>query len=431
MSARCRAEAARVIAEVMAGASLEEPLRAALERSASDQRALLQQLCYGTLRHFHRYQGLLRQLMDKKLKRRDTDISALILCGMHQLLDMRTPDHAAISETVDACRVLKKPWATRLVNGVLRRCLRESEPLHQALSPAEMASHPDWLFSAIEQHWPDQAAAIMAANNAPPPMCLRINTLRVSREEYLATLGEAGIQATACEIAADAVRLERGVDVAALPGFDAGWVSIQDEAAQLSADLLPLMAGERVLDACSAPGGKTCHLLERQPELGHMVAMDLSENRLARVQENLDRLELHAELLAGDAASAIDYFEAESFDAILVDAPCSGSGVIRRHPDIKLLRRSEDIAGFAETQLQLLQGLWPVLKPGGRLLYVTCSILPAENNPLISRFLQSQAGAQVSGLEVSWGVPAGDGRQLLQQSNGPDGLFFCRLDKVR
>ena len=427
----CRAVAATTLAQVIAGrSSLNEPLAAGLATVKPDDRALFQQLCYGSLRSYQRINGVLRQLLKKPLKRKDADIEALILCGLYQLLEMRTPDHAAISTTVEACRVLGKPWATGLVNGVLRRCSRESEKLLAALDEAAQCSHPRWLLEALRSAWPEQFPDIIDANNKQPPMCLRINVRKTHREDYLRQLEQAGISARPCEHAAEGIRLVSPIDVSRLPGFDEGLVSVQDEAAQLAAAIVQAAPGDRVLDVCAAPGGKACHILEGQAQLGGLVAMDFDPARLGRVHENLNRLQLNAEVITGDGREPPAALGEESFDHILVDAPCSGSGVIRRHPDIKLLRQENDIAGFASLQLSILNGVWPLLRPGGRLLYVTCSVLPAENRQLIDSFLQGEKAARLLPLERPWGLDVNGARQLLQTPDGADGLFFALLQKT-
>ena len=431
MSAQCRAGAARVIAQVQGGAALDEPLRAALAQTEAADRPLLQQLCYGTLRHHHRLDAVLRQLLQKPLQPKDADVRALLLCGMHQLFDMATPDHAAVSATVEACRELQKPWATKLVNAVLRRSARERDELLAGLQAWESASHPRWLFEAIGESWPADADGIIDANNQHPPMCLRVNRRRTDRDAYLEKLRAEDIHADPCALAPDGIRLQRAVDVSRLPGFAEGLVSVQDEAAQLAAELLRLPPGARVLDACAAPGGKACHLLERNADIGAFYAMDIDGQRLSRVEENVARLGLQCELLTGDGRAPPPQLAAGTLDAILLDAPCSATGVIRRHPDIKLLRRERDTAAFAQTQLELLRGLWPLLRPGGELLYVTCSILPAENGEVIRRFLTErkaeQDAAQLRPLRAEWGREIDGCRQLLPEPDGPDGMFFASL----
>ncbi len=428
MARDCRAAAATALARVIAGGeALDRPLADALEQVDNRDRALLQQLCYGGLRHYHRFEGLLRQCLKSPLKKRDADIHALLLIGLLQLMEMRTPDHAAISTCVDAARALGKPWATKLVNGVLRRCLREKDKLLSALSEHEAARHPTWLVDALRAAWPEHYEEVLDANNGNPPMCLRVNRQVTDRAAYIKKLEDAGLGGSPCILAADGIRLEHGVEVGALAGFAEGEVSVQDEAAQLAAGLLAPGPGERVLDACSAPGSKTCHLLEWEPKIAELVAMDSDADRLARVADNLERLSLQARLVCGDARSPDA--ELGEFDRILVDAPCSGTGVIRRHPDIKLLRRAEDIAGFAALQLDILRGLWPLLKPGGRLLYVTCSVLPEENAQCAATFLEETADAECLDLPGDWGIAAGPGRQLLSRPDGWDGLFYALLEK--
>jgi 16S rRNA (cytosine967-C5)-methyltransferase len=430
MALDVRAAAARVIADVLGGHSLNQALPARLSKVRERDRGLLQQLCYGTLRHAPRLQGMLVQLLDKPLKDKDRDLQGLILCGLYQLDNTRVPDHAAVAATVSATKALKKDWARGMTNAVLRRYLREREQLTQTLEPAARNSHPRWLFNEIQQQWPVDADSIVAANNQQPPMTLRLNTRQMKREDYLTTLEAAGIAARPGNISPYAIQLSKPVDVLELPGFATGNVSVQDEAAQVAAILLQGAAGERILDACAAPGGKSCHILECQPQLAELVTMDVDELRLVKVSENLTRLGLHATVLVGDAAAPPPVLKHASFDRILVDAPCSASGVIRRHPDVKLLRRPADIDNFAEQQLAILKGLWPLLKPGGTLLYVTCSILNEENSQVVQRFLALGEDAELETVEVDWGEPVASGRQLLPGPDGPDGLFYARLHKT-
>ncbi len=425
-----RAAAARVIGEVLAGNSLNQALPAALGRVSERDRGLLQQLCYGTLRHGPRLQATLAQLLDKPLRDKDRDIQGLLLCGLYQLDGMRIPDHAAVAATVGATRALKKPWAKSMANAVLRRYLREREQLTRALDDAARACHPAWLYHKLLQQWPDSAAAIIEANNQQPPMTLRVNGERLSRDEYLNTLAKEDIEALAGEVSPQAIGLSQPRDVLELPGFTTGEVSVQDEAAQMAAPLLQCAPGERVLDACAAPGGKACHILELQPALGELVAMDIDEQRLQKVAENLQRLALSATLLAGDATAPPVQLRSGSFDRILVDAPCSASGVIRRHPDVKLLRRKSDIPRLAKQQLEILQGLWPLLKTGGTLLYATCSVLDEENSQVIRHFLSGCVDAGLCANNEDWGQAVACGRQLLPSPTGHDGLFYALLRKT-
>lgn len=424
-----RAAAAEALAAVFAGKSLNRVLPEALEKIDPRDRGLLQQLCYGTLRQYPALEGVLSQLLQKPLKAKDGDVKALLLIGLYQLSGTRVPDHAAVSTTVDAMLELKKQWAKGLTNAILRRYLRERTTLEAQLDDASAAGYPNWLYKKIRKQWPEQAEQIFAAGNEQPPMTLRVNQRLQSRADYLDHLLDAEIVAAPGSISPQAVVLEQAVDVANLPGFEHGAVSVQDEAAQVAAILLNAQPGERILDACSAPGGKTCHILEQQSALQSVTAMDIDQPRLAKVEENTTRLKLSAQLLVGDACTPPTTLEKASFDAILVDAPCSATGVIRRHPDVKLLRREADIPQLAAQQLSILQGLWPLLKPGGRLLYATCSILIEENSRVVDKFLALRDDASATSLAQQWGESSGCGRQLLPSLNGPDGLFYAQLDK--
>lgn len=430
MTLDVRAAAAGVIGEVLGGHSLNQALPGHLDRVSARDRGLLQQLCYGTLREGPRLQALLGLLLDKPLKDKDCDVQGLLLCGLYQLDTTRIPDHAAVAATVGATRALKKHWAKGLTNAVLRRYLREREQLAPRLDNASAASHPAWLYQKIQEQWPASAATIIEANNQQPPMTLRVNRQRLSPQAYLTDLQQRDIAAHATGISPYAIQLAQPLDVWDLPGFADGQVSVQDEGAQMAATLLQAGAGERVLDACAAPGGKTCHILEMQPQLAELVAMDVDELRLQKVSENLTRLGLVATMLPGDAARPPTSLEPASFDRILVDAPCSASGVIRRHPDVKLLRRESDVAQMAEQQLCILGGLWPLLKAGGTLLYVTCSILDEENSQVVQRFLAQQEDAGLTATDTVWGEPTACGRQLLPSPDGPDGLFYSLLCKT-
>ena len=431
MNTDVRAAAARVVAAVLGGMSLNRVLPGKLKEVSERDRALLQQLSYGTLRQGPRLDAILKQLLDKPLRDKDRDVRGLLLCGLYQLDSTRVPDHAAVAATVDATRALKKHWAKGMTNAVLRRYLREREQLTEALDQAAAACHPTWLFQTILKQWPAAAAGIIDANNQQPPMTLRVNLNQVSRGDYLAGLEGLGIAAKASSLSNHAIQLATPIDVWDLPGFSSGTVSVQDEAAQMAALLLQAQAGERVLDACAAPGGKACHILELQPQLGELVAMDIDTLRLQKVSDNLTRLGLTATLMTGDAIEPPASLAAASFDRILVDAPCSASGVIRRHPDVKLLRRESDIALLADQQLRILQGLWPLLKSGGSLLYATCSIIDEENSQVLQRFLTAQSDAVPSSLEMPGSGTVTVGHQLLPSAGGTDGLFYATLKKAK
>ncbi|QHG67740.1 16S rRNA (cytosine(967)-C(5))-methyltransferase RsmB [Pseudomonas putida] len=428
-----RLAAARALAAVLSGkASLNSSLPAQLDKVEERDRGLTQDLAFGTARWQPRLDLLAAQLLQKPFKAADADVQALLLVGLYQLFYTRIPAHAAIGETVGCADKLKKPWAKGLLNAVLRRAQREGEELLAGMErdPVVRTAHPRWLQKSLKAFWPEQWEAICAANNAHPPMILRVNRRHHSRDAYLALLAEAGVSASACQYSRDGIVLAEACDVRGLPGFAEGWVSVQDEAAQLSADLLELAPGQRVLDACCAPGGKTCHLLEAEPGLAHMTAIDLEAKRLTRVRENLDRLQLDAELIACDARDTASWWDGKPFQRILLDAPCSATGVIRRHPDIKLTRQAEDIPALAALQGELLDALWPTLEVGGMLLYATCSSLPTENTEVIDAFLARTPGARELDLATEAGLRQPHGRQLLAQEGGHDGFYYAKLIKI-
>lgn len=427
-----RLAAARALAAVLQGkASLAGSLPQQLQQVSERDRALVRELALGTARWQPRLDILGAQFLDKPLRRSDQDVQALLLIGLYQLLHTRIPKHAAIGETVACAALLKKPWAKGLLNAVLRRAQREAEELLLQLEkdPVVLTAHPRWLQKALKAHWPQHWLDICAANNLHPPMCLRVNRRQISRDDYLQQLQQAGIAAQPTTYSHSGIRLAQPCDVQQLPGFAAGWCSVQDEAAQLSAQLLDLQPGQRVLDACCAPGGKTCDILENEPELQSLLALDLEPERLQRVRENLERLQLTARLQAADASDTTGWWDGQPFDRILLDAPCSATGVIRRNPDIKLTRQSGDITELARLQGALLDALWPTLAPGGLLLYATCSVLPTENSEVIAAFLARTADAGEMPTALDCGLPQPCGRQLLPQPDGHDGFYYALLHK--
>ncbi|MEE1922311.1 16S rRNA (cytosine(967)-C(5))-methyltransferase RsmB [Pseudomonas sp. 148P] len=428
-----RLAAARALAAVLSGkASLNSSLPTQLDKVEARDRGLTQDLAFGTARWQPRLSALAERLLQKPFKAADADVQALLLVGLYQLFYTRVPEHAAIGETVGCADKLKKPWAKGLLNAVLRRAQREGNDLLAEMErdPVVRTAHPRWLQKSLKAFWPEQWEAICAANNAHPPMILRVNRRHHSREAYLDLLREAGIEAAPCQFSRDGILLAEACDVRNLPGFEQGWISVQDEAAQLAADLLELAPGQRVLDACCAPGGKTCHLLEAEPKLAGVVAIDLEAKRLTRVRENLDRLGLDAQLIACDARDTASWWDGKGFQRILLDAPCSATGVIRRHPDIKLTRQADDIAALAGLQGELLDALWPTLEVGGMLLYATCSTLPTENTEVIAAFLARTPGARELDLATDAGIRQPHGRQLLAQEGGHDGFYYAKLIKI-
>lgn len=403
----------------------------AISKTQSENPSLSQAISYGVIRHYQRMDFYLQQLVNKPIRNKDNDIKLLIMIGLYQLAEMRIPDHAAVSETVKICKVLKKDWARNLVNGVLRQFQRQQRQLIEKAEqhPEAWYAHPSWLLEEIKNAWPNHWQTILQANNQPPPMTLRVNTLQTTRDAYQQRLADAEIKSHQDKYATEALTLETPCDVANLPGFDKGYCSVQDAAAQLAAHLLDAQPEQQVLDACAAPGGKTAHILEQQPRLKQLVAVDIESHRLKQITENLQRLSLTADLICGDATKPGEWWNGPQFDRILLDAPCSATGVIRRHPDIKLLRRADDISLLLKTQQQILDQMWPLLKPGGMLIYATCSILPQENTQQIEQFLLRQSDAIHKDIDAPWGHATLAGRQVLPGEDGMDGFFYAQLYK--
>lgn len=426
-----RGHAAQILARVIGeGHSLTAALDEHLRKIQHPQdRAFVQALCYGVIRQYFHLDGTLSQLLDKPLKRKDSDIQALLLIGLYQLQHMRVKAHAAVSETVAAGK--HKPWSKGLINGVLRHYQRDSERLQQSAEQKVEArfNHPEWLIEALQQAWPDEYRALLTANDQAAPMALRVNLRRISREAYLTELSTHAISAQASPICASAILLEQAVGVEQLPGFADGWVSVQDVAAQLAAPLLDVQAKQRVLDLCAAPGGKTAAILEQRPDI-QMLAVDIDAQRLQRVHDNLARLQLSAETKVADASQTDDWSQGLMFERILVDAPCSGLGVIRRHPDIKLLRRASDIEVLRELQARILDAAWPLLAPNGILLYATCSVLKDENERQIADFLQRHREATEIPLPEHFGQARPHGRQILTGEHDMDGFYYAKLHKA-
>lgn len=442
--------------------SLANLLPPALDRVPDADRALLQELTYGVSRWYFDLQQVLQSRLDKPLRNKDLDVHSLLLMGVYQLEYMRIAPHAAINLTVEAAQELRKPWARGLVNGLLRGHLREREQTPLIAGHA----HPAWMAEQLQTDWPQTWRDVLQAGNQRPPMVLRVNQAQTSTDDYSGLLDQAGIAHQCVKGVNSAISLEQSCAVNDLPGFDAGLVSVQDASAQLACQLLlPELqnknTGLSVLDACAAPGGKTCHLLELSAD--HVVAMDISESRLARVGENIERLgfEDRASLVVADAANPAQSLSADGYDIVLVDAPCSGSGVVRRQPDIKLLRKPEDLHELATQQRNIVESLWPSVKPGGKLLYVTCSVFKQENVEVMKAFLADREDATVIPLhERSGGLlpdgrmsgpapendlqtapeagfsveesdtPTDPGAQLLTGVNGMDGFYYCLVEKA-
>ena len=433
---KLRATAARIVdAVISSGRSLDRALGEHELQVAERDRPLLRMMCYGVIRYHWHLQDWIDALLKQPLKTRDSVVNALLALGLYQLSDMRIPDHAVVSQTVEATRHLRRPKLVPLVNAVLRRFLRDRLS-EQAPSNEEAAlDHPQWLIDSLKSEWPDDWQALIAANNDRAPMWLRVNPLHGTAEDYLARLREAGMDGGLLAAAPQAVRLIEPQLVDKLPGFSEGHVSVQDAAAQLAAPWLLETLHGRILDACAAPGGKSGHLLELGGDRIELTCIDNDAARLARVTENLDRLGLDATKLLADASKPEEWWDKQLFDGILLDVPCSATGVIRRHPDIKHLRRSTDTRELAATQAAMLTALWPMLAAGGRLLYVTCSVLAAENEGVVTRFLKDNDDAQEIDLLHNNNIrdlmrDKACGLQVLPGTAGLDGFYFACLGKV-
>ena len=397
----------------------------------AQQKSFIQQLCYGAARWYFRLNFIVKSLLEKPLKENDTDVHALIILGLYQLMYLRVEQYAAINETVAAARELKKAWAVGLINAVLRNFVRKKNDLIAIADWNKEAriAHPNWLLSALQHAWPIKYQKIALINNEHPLMTLRVNQTKISRDDYHELLTKSNIVAKKLMYNKTAIMLDRPTLVDNLPGFRDGLVTIQDCAAQFAAPLLDLKPGQRVLDACAAPGGKTTHILEVEPNLKELVAIDCDEERIEKVKENLLRLQQNATLICTDVAQTSKWWDKKQFDRILLDAPCSSTGVIRRNPDIKIVRRPKDIDSFEKKQLSLLKAVWPLLKIGGRLVYSTCSLLPRENQLIIQKFLRENNSAEEVAIDQQpWGVSVKFGRQILPQEE-MDGFYYVCLAK--
>lgn len=406
--------------------SLNTVLPRLAERVAPADRGLLQELLFGCCRWYFYLEPLCLNYLDRPLDKRDKTTRALLVLGAYQILFTRIPDHAAIFETVEAATQLKQLKTKALINAVLRKVAASNPPINTGSS--HEASFPEWMSAKLRHNWPDQADEIFEASNQHPPMTLRINKQRSTRENYSNKLSEQDLEHHLCATAPFGITLASPCEIDKLPNFQDGMASVQDEAAQLCSEFLELKPGLRVLDACAAPGGKTCAMLELEPEL-EMLALDQDATRMRRVEDNLQRLQLSAETRVAEAQELDSWWDNRTFSRILLDAPCSATGVIRRHPDIKLLRKQEDLKNLADLQLQLLKALWQTLEADGILLYATCSIFPQENSRVIERFLKQEASAQLEPLNISIGIDTGFGTQLFPHIGGHDGFFYAKLRK--
>lgn len=431
MKTDTRALAARGLAEVaLRGASLRDVMERSAPRLADPRdRALLMALLSEGARWWLRFDPAVDGLLEKSLRHKDPAVHALLVLGLVQLEILELQDYAAVAATVEAVRALKRPQLAGLVNAVLRRWQRQRENLLAKLDarPQTRHAHPAWLAAALQRDWPQQAEAVMAADNGEPPLMLRVNRRRSEREALIARLQAAGYAATAHPWLTDALVLPHSSDVTRMPGFDDGLFAVQDGAAQVAADLADLRDGQRVLDACAAPGGKACHLLERADIA--LTALEFDAPRAERIRQNLMRLRLDAKIVVGDAGAPKGWWNGQPFERILIDAPCSATGVLRRRPDVRLHRRESDIVAMHAQQRRILASLWPLLAPGGRLVYITCSVLRAENEAVIGELLAAQTDAQAMAFTLPAGQAAAVGWQLLPGDGDLDGMYYAVLQK--
>ncbi|MBT5032163.1 MAG: 16S rRNA (cytosine(967)-C(5))-methyltransferase RsmB [Proteobacteria bacterium] len=410
------------------GRSLEQALETAKQYIEADDAGQLHATVYGIVRHYESLEALLSPLLKKPFRNKDRDIHYLLLSAIYQLIAMRAPDHAVVNDSVNAATLLKKNWAKSVINGCLRAFLRtHAEPQKDWCTPAQ--EHPEWLRTKLCQQWEERAEKIMTENLHPAEMTLRVNRSKTNRSDYLALLNQQKLAATKHDFAPDAIVLKDAVSVEQLPGFSEGLVSVQDAAAQMASVLLDPQPGEHILDACAAPGGKTGHLLEITAGDLSLVAADINDQRLNQVRENLSRINEHCKLVAADLTANTAWWDGNLFDRILLDAPCSSTGVIRRHPDILRHRRSEDIAQLNQTQLAVLNRLWPLLKGGGALLYATCSVLSEENDAIIDAFIECHKDAKPLTLEHAWAQKTRHGCQTLPMQGLSDGFYTCWIEK--
>ena len=425
MTLPVRVASVRLLDDVSRGGSLNtlyRPIEACVQDS---DRAFLKELVYGSLRLWPFYKGIVRQLLDQPLKSKDSALEATLIMAMYELDECHTPDYASVSAAVDVCNAIDKPWASRLINGCLRRYQRDRSTLHEALGDTERAALPGWLYKSLIRSLPHAMPSIADVSKKKPPLTLRVNVQKASRDDYKAQLQLAGIPTRA--LGSSGLTLLEPLPVAQIPKFEAGFVSVQDHSAQLAAELITFAPGARILDACAAPGGKACHLAE----LGAQVtAMDISEARLKKVSDNAARLRLSIATVACNATDIPHGLIEEAFDGILLDAPCSATGVMRRNPDVKVIRTKADIAQFAALQLNLITSVWPHLKTGGQLLYATCSLLPDENEDVVGTFLSTTSDAQSAPLPKDIGVQMTYGQQVIPSADNGDGLYYCLLKKV-
>jgi len=409
-----RLSATLLLDKVQQGGSLNALFESAQNEVDESDRAFFRELVYGSLRLWPMYKGVTRQLLEKPLKPKDSALEALLILALYELDECSTPSYASVSAAVEVCSSLKRAWAAKLINACLRRYQREKTVLLEQLGESERAALPGWLYKVLKKQYPNHLQGVAEAGRHKPPLTLRVNGQKSSRDDYLKALSSEGIEAI--PVGAYGLTLPSAVPVSQIPGFSEGVASVQDESAQLAGALIaspsagagaPL--GIRVLDVCSAPGSKACHLAEL---------------------ENAERLGLSIKTLVGDGRELGELAAENAFDLVLLDVPCSATGVMRRNPDVKVIRLKSDINQFAELQQALLESAWKRVRPSGQLLYITCSLLPAENEDIVSNFLAVTADAKTIPLSESFGIAKSVGRQALPSASGGDGLYYCMLEKI-
>ncbi|MDO4223021.1 MAG: 16S rRNA (cytosine(967)-C(5))-methyltransferase RsmB [Acinetobacter sp.] len=424
-SLNIRAKAVQLLLQVQQGQSLAQSLHRALQHIPSQDKALFHELVVGTLRQWFALKALALPLLKKELH--NPTVESCLYLGLYQLLCTQIAPHAALSETVDACKQLGYDGLSGVVNAILRRATREQDDFQAILSQAH--GLPSWLYKRLKKDWGEQSSDLFQQLKQVAPLTLRINTRQNTVAEYHQALQQHEIAFEPCQYAEAGVRLQQSVQIPQLVGFADGLFSVQDEHAQLCATLLPNLDDKIVIDACAAPGGKTAHLLEKyQPK--QLFALDNDAVRLEKVQENLQRLQLDTQSVQCIAADAQQWQSPTLVDCIILDAPCTATGVIRRHPDIRLLRQASDVAQTVALQQQILEHMWQQLKVGGVLLYITCSILKAENEQQMQHFFAQHQDAKERVIDADWGIAQQYGRQLLPQHRGGDGFYYCLIEKI-
>ncbi len=426
-----RARAAYCIkAVIFDGVQLDRALENGLQKLERRQHAFVSEIVFGVVRWYWRLASYAQQLLHRPFKRKDRDLYCLLLSGLYQILFMRVPEYACVSETVAAVSSMKKRWAVAVLNAVLRKFIDNKERLlAEPLQDCALYAHPQWLVDMLRQEWPDCWEKILHANNQKPQMVLRVNTSMTSVEEYMEELSRIGIESSRNLVSPVGLQISRPLQVDKLPGFFQGKVSVQDTASQLVAPVLDLRENHRVLDACAAPGGKTVHILENQPKLSELIAVDKVASRCDKILENLRRTGKKATVINGDVTDPGGWWDGVQYDRILVDVPCSGLGVVCRHPDIKHHRKPEDIQASVKQQLQIVAALWPLLQKNGKLVYTTCSVLHCENESQVKQLLEILDDCSVVPLPPSLGKSTGIGRQRVQGVDYGDGFYYACLTK--